>query len=71
MKDKLHHYAMAELFRDDPEFAVDLLHKMRLARDMDELQVLVQQLVLAFGVNWHCLTEGERALLKGPSPPCS
>lgn len=71
MRDRKHDHAMAELLRDDPELAVGLLQEIRLVGDAAELQTLVRQFVLAFGADWHCLTEGERALLKGPSPPCS
>lgn len=49
-RDRPHDEAMAELYRDDPSFAVDILQTMLEEGDSDlsGMQVLVRQMAIAF-----------------------
>jgi probable addiction module antidote protein len=49
MKDKPHDDAMAELYSDDPEFAVAMLNAILLDGDQAELMVMMRQMAKAFG----------------------
>ena len=49
VKDRLHDEAMAELFRDDPEFAAHYLDEILREGDQADLLVALRQLAQAFG----------------------
>lgn len=49
MKDRTHDEAMAEMLRDDPEFAVHLLNKILEDGDQSELLITLRQMAKAFG----------------------
>jgi len=44
MKDKSHDEAMAELFRDDPQFAADYLNDLMLDGEPADLRVALRQI---------------------------
>ena len=56
MKDKSHDEAMAELFRDDPQFAADYLNDLLLDGEPADLLVALRQIAQTHG--------GVRALAK-------
>lgn len=49
MKDRSHNEAMAELFRDDPAFAVDYLNSVIEEGDQADLLMALRQLAAASG----------------------
>jgi len=49
MKGKPHDVAMAEIYRDDPAFALDLLNGILADGDQDDLLIALRQMSLAFG----------------------
>jgi probable addiction module antidote protein len=49
MKDRTHDEAMAEMFRDDPEYAVQLLNSILEDGDQSELLITLRQMAKAFG----------------------
>ncbi|MNK38905.1 hypothetical protein D3C87_575050 [compost metagenome] len=49
MKSRLHDEAMAELYRNDPALAVDLINSVLDDGDQAELLIALRQLTLAFG----------------------
>ena len=49
MRDRSHDDAMAEMFRDDPEYAVQLLNSILEDGDQGELLITLRQLTKAFG----------------------
>ncbi len=49
MKDREHDDAMAEMFRDDPAYAVLLLNSILQDGDQSELLVTLRQMTKAFG----------------------
>jgi probable addiction module antidote protein len=49
MKDKAHDEAMAELFREDPAYAVELLNSILEDGDQGELLIALRQMTKAFG----------------------
>ena len=49
MKDRLHDEAMAELFRDDPEFAAHYLDEILREGEQADLLVALRQMSKAFG----------------------
>ncbi len=49
MKDKAHDESMAQLYRDDPDFAVAALNAILQDGDQAELMVVLRQLASAFG----------------------
>jgi probable addiction module antidote protein len=49
MKDKPHDDAMAELYREDPDFAIATLNAILQDGDQAELMVVLRQLAKAFG----------------------
>ena len=49
MRDRLHDDAMAETFRKDPAFAVDLLNSILEDGEQGELLIVLRQLTKAFG----------------------
>ncbi len=49
MKDRSHNEAMAELFRDDPAFAVDYLNSVIEEGDQADLLMALRQLAVASG----------------------
>jgi probable addiction module antidote protein len=49
MKDRAHDDAMAELFRDDPAFAVDYLNSVIEEGDQADLLIALRQLAAASG----------------------
>lgn len=49
MKDRSHADAMAELFRDDPGYAAELLSVVLEENDQEELAILTRQMAKAFG----------------------
>jgi probable addiction module antidote protein len=49
MRDKPHDESMAELYRDDPEFAIAMLNAILEDGDQAELMVVLRQLAKAFG----------------------
>ena len=49
MKDRPHDEAMAELYRDDPAYAVQLLNIILEDGDQSELLVALRQMAKAFG----------------------
>ena len=51
MKDRSHAEAMAELFRTDPSYAVELLAEVVRDGNADELAVLERQLSIAFATS--------------------
>lgn len=52
MKDRPHGEAMAELFRMDLAYAVELLTDVRRSGDSDELAIILRQMEKAFGQDW-------------------
>ncbi|EPD7230941.1 addiction module antidote protein [Escherichia coli] len=64
-RDRPHREAMAELFRDDPAYAAELLAEVRRDGDPAELAATLRQMAEAFGRAgpwWDSLTDDERAL---------
>ena len=49
MKDKAHDDAMAELYRDDPAYAINLLNSILEDGDQGELLIALRQMAQAFG----------------------
>lgn len=49
MKDKNHDEAMAELFREDPAYALDLLNGILEDGEQGELLIALRQMTKAFG----------------------
>jgi len=49
MKDRPHDEAMAEIFRDDPAYAVELLNSILEDGDQADLLIALRQLTKAFG----------------------
>lgn len=49
VKDRLHDDAMAELYRDDPAYAVELLNSILEDGDQSELLIALRQMTKAFG----------------------
>ena len=49
MKDLAHDEAMAELFRDDPGYAVQMLNSILEDGDQSELLITLRQMTKAFG----------------------
>ena len=49
MNDKAHDDAMAEVFRDDPAYAVELLNSILADGDQAELFIALRQMAKAFG----------------------
>lgn len=49
MKDRAHDEAMAELLRDDPDYAVQLLNSILEDGDQSELLIALRQMTKAFG----------------------
>lgn len=49
MKDKPHEESMAQLYRDDPDFAIATLNAILQDGDQAELMVVLRQLAKAFG----------------------
>ena len=49
MKDRSHDDAMAELFRDDPDYAAELLNIVLEDGDQEELAIVTRQMAKAFG----------------------
>ena len=49
MKDREHDEAMAEIFRNDPTYAVELLNSILEDGDQGELLVALRQMAKAFG----------------------
>jgi probable addiction module antidote protein len=49
MKDKSHDEAMAELYRDDPDYAAQLLNSILEDGDQSELLAALRQMTKAFG----------------------
>lgn len=49
MKDRAHDIAMAEVFRKDPVYAVELLNSILEDGEQGELQIALRQMTEAFG----------------------
>ena len=49
MRDRTHDEAMAEVFRDDPEYAIQLLNSIFEDGDQGELLITLRQMTKAFG----------------------
>ena len=49
MKDRAHDEAMADMFRDDPDYAVQLLNSILEDGDQSELLITLRQMTKAFG----------------------
>lgn len=49
MKDRPHDEAMAEMYRDDPAYAVQLLNSILEDGDQSELLIALRQMAKAFG----------------------
>ena len=49
MKDKPHDEAMAELYRDEPDFAIATLNAVLPDGDQAELMVVLRQMATGFG----------------------
>ncbi|KWS11283.1 hypothetical protein [Pseudomonas amygdali] len=49
MKDTSHDYSMSEQFRVDPHYAAELLADVRLRGCSGELEIILRQMVMAFG----------------------
>lgn len=49
MKDRVHDDAMAEIFRKDPAYAVELLNSILEDGDQGELLIALRQMAKAFG----------------------
>lgn len=49
MKDRSHDEAMADLFRDDPGYAAELLSIVLAEGDQEELVIVTRQMAKAFG----------------------
>jgi probable addiction module antidote protein len=49
MRDRSHDEAMAEMFRDDPAYALELLNAILEEGDQGELMITLRQMAKAFG----------------------
>jgi probable addiction module antidote protein len=49
MKSRAHDEAMAELYRDDPEFALEVINSILEDGDQAELLIVLRQMTKAFG----------------------
>jgi probable addiction module antidote protein len=49
MKDRSHDEAMAELFKEDPAYALDLLNSILEVGEQSELLIVLRQMAKAFG----------------------
>jgi probable addiction module antidote protein len=49
MKDRLHDDAMAEMLKQDPEYAVELINSILEDGDQSELLIALRQMAKAFG----------------------
>lgn len=49
MKDRTHDDAMAEIYRDDPAYALQLLNSILEDGDQSELLIALRQMAKAFG----------------------
>ena len=49
MKDRSHDDAMAEMYRDDPAFAIQLLNSILEEGDQGEFLIVLRQMTKAFG----------------------
>ena len=49
MRDRTHDEAMAEAFREDPEYAIELLNSILENGDQSELLIALRQMTKAFG----------------------
>ena len=49
LRDKAHDEAMAEMYRDDPAFAMELLNSILEDGDQSELLIVLRQMAKAFG----------------------
>jgi probable addiction module antidote protein len=49
MRDRTHDEAMADVFRDDPDYAVQLLNSILEDGDQGELLITLRQMTKAFG----------------------
>ncbi len=49
MRDRSHDEAMAEMFRDDPAYALELLNSILEDGDQGELMITLRQMAKAFG----------------------
>lgn len=49
MRDRSHDEAMAELFQDDPEYALELLNSILEDGEQGEMLIVLRQLAKAFG----------------------
>jgi DNA-binding phage protein len=49
MKSRAHDEAMAELYRDDPEFALQVINNILDDGDQAELLIVLRQMAKAFG----------------------
>jgi len=49
MKSRAHDDAMAELYRDDPEFALEVINSILEDGDQAELLIVLRQMTKAFG----------------------
>lgn len=48
MKDRLHDDVMAQVFREDPDYAVEILNAILGQGDQDELLIALRQMIKAF-----------------------
>jgi len=64
MKDRSHDDVMAEVFRDDPSYAMELLNEILEDGAMDEAMIVLRQMSKAFG---GVEKVAERAQLNGKS----
>jgi probable addiction module antidote protein len=49
MKDRAHDEAMAEMFRDDPDYAIQLINSILEDGDQSELLITLRQMTKAYG----------------------
>jgi probable addiction module antidote protein len=49
MKDRIHDDAMAEMLKEDPAYALDLLNSILEDGEQGELLIVLRQLTIAFG----------------------
>ncbi|MFQ6371746.1 DNA-binding protein [Shewanella sp. YIC-542] len=49
MRDRSHDEAMAEVFKKDPQYAIDMLNSILEDGELDELLITLRQVSLAFG----------------------
>ena len=49
MRDRIHDEAMAEIFKEDPSYALDLLNSILEDGEQGELLVVLRQMTKAFG----------------------